>query len=84
MSILEHNLEVAATSADDLQWFRGYLRGLLDGGLEQSLLESVMETVYKHLRDDGNARAADLVLDGLDLVTEWCGPHMGVHESSPA
>lgn len=84
MDTLEHNVEAAATSADDIRWFRGYLRGLLDGGLEQPTLESVLETVYKHLRDEGNERASDLVLDGLDVVTGWCGPDMAVRDSSAA
>jgi hypothetical protein len=78
MTVLERNVEMAVTSAEGLRWFRGYLRGLLDGGLTPDQLERVLRVVYEHLRDSGQEQAADLVLDGLDLVTGWCGPGMAL------
>lgn len=86
MTVLERNVEQAVASeqavadAEGLPWFRGYLRGLLDGGLERAVLEEGLKTVYLHLRDGGNEPAADLVLDGLDLLTAWCGPGMAIPE----
>ena len=79
MTLLEKNIENAVRSAEDLRWFRGYLRGLLDGGdLTPQQLEEVLKVVYLHLRDQGSDAAADLVLDGLDLATGWCGPGMSL------
>jgi hypothetical protein len=32
----------------------------------------------------GNERAADIALDGLDLLTGWCGPGMEIPEQQLA
>jgi hypothetical protein len=78
MTVLERNVEAAVTSADDLRWLRGYLRGLLDSGLTPQELEAVLRSVYEHLLTQGDERTADLLLDGLDLLTHWCGPGMAL------
>ena len=75
MTVLEHHVEAAAAAAEDLRWFGGYLQGLLDAGTTKAQLERVLHRVHEHLVDR-DERAADLVLDGLDLLTGWCGPGM--------
>jgi hypothetical protein len=78
MTVLERNVEQAVGSAEDIRWFGGYLRGLIDSGVKRSVLEATLKRVYLSFRDDGDERSADLVLDGLDLVTGWCGPGMAI------
>ena len=84
MTTLERNIEDAARSAEDLRWFRGYLRGLLDAGVERELLEEVLKRVCLRFRKTGNEQAADLALDGLDLLTGWCGPGMEIPDPQTA
>ncbi len=75
MTVLEKNIHDAAMNADDLGFFRGYLRGLLDSErLSSGDLQTVLKVVYEDLHEQGDEAAADLVLDGLDLLTGWSGP----------
>ena len=69
---------IAAANADDIRRLRGYLQGLLDAGLDPEALGLALRDVYETLRDQGNEDAADLILDGLDLLTGWCGPELGL------
>lgn len=78
MTTLERNVEDRFRSATDLQWLRAYLTGLLDGDVDREDLEIVLRHVHEHFRDVADERSADLVLDGLDLVTGWCGPGMEI------
>ena len=78
MTVLERNVEAAVESAEDLRWFSGYLQGVLDAGITTAQLEGVLRRLHVHLSDRGDERAADLVLDGLDLLTAWCGPGMAL------
>jgi hypothetical protein len=82
MTTLERNVEEALTSADDIRWIRGYLRGLLDAGIPRETLEEMLQGIYVRNRDEGSEAVADLVLDGLDLLAGWCGPGLGIRESS--
>ena len=77
MTVLERHVETAAEAAEDLRWFRWYLQGLLDAGTTKTELERALRHVHEHLtdREDGE-KAADLVLDGLDILVGWCAPHM--------
>jgi hypothetical protein len=78
---LERNVERAVRHAQGVRELRSYLQGLIDGGeLTPEQLEAVLRVVYEHFRRHGDETAADLTLDGLDLVTGWCGPGMGVTE----
>jgi hypothetical protein len=80
---LERNVERAVLHARGVRELRSYLQGLIDGGqLTPEELEVVLRAVYELFRSHGNDTAADLTLDGLDLVSGWCGPGMGVSKSS--
>jgi hypothetical protein len=81
MTTLERNVAEKARSAGDLRWFRAYLTGLLDGEVTKGVLELAMRSAYESLRDAGNDGAADLMLDGLDFVTGWCGPGMAIADT---
>ena len=65
-------------SAVDLSWLGGYLRGLLDAGVKQDMLERALQHVYETFCEQEDERLADLMLDGLDLLTGWCGPGMEI------
>jgi hypothetical protein len=80
MTTLERNLEETLSSAEDIRFFRGYLQGLLDSGkIAPDRLEVILRRVYERLRDAGDeGEMTDLVLDGLDFLTGWCGPGMSV------
>lgn len=85
MTTLERNVHEALSSADDIRWFRGYLQGLLDSGeVTSDELEEILKRVYEQFRDKGNEAVADLILDGLDLLTGWCGPGMGITQRKTA
>lgn len=76
---LERNVERAVQHAQGVRELRSYLQGLIDGGqLTPEELEVALRAVYEQFRSRGNETAADLTLDGLDLVSGWCGPGMGV------
>ena len=74
MTVAEQNIHNAVMSAESLGWLAAYLKGVVDSGFAVTDLVAVLERVYSALRDSGNEAAADLVLDGLDLLTGWCGP----------
>ena len=77
MTVLERHVEAAAESAEDLRWFRWYLQGLLDAGTTKAELERTLRHVHEHLAGHGDGeKAADLVLEGLDLLAGWCAPYM--------
>lgn len=80
MTVVERNVESSVRSAEGLRWFRGYLRGLLDAGLSHAELEDVLRHVHDRFQRAGNEQLADFVLDGLDILTGWCGPEMAVRE----
>jgi hypothetical protein len=85
MTILERNIHEDLSSADDIRWFRGYLQGLLASGeLTPDQLEQVLKRVYEKFRDEGREELADLTLDGLDFLTGWSGPGMGIGERESA
>lgn len=84
MTTLERNVHEAMSSAKDIRWLRGYLQGLLDSGETPESLEPILKTVYEEFRNEKDEAAADLVLDGLDLLTGWHGPGMGVTERKSA
>jgi hypothetical protein len=85
MTVLERNVEQALRSAADLRWMRGYLAGLLAAGdLDRDTLIEILQTIHDRFRARGDDHAADMVLDGLDLLTDWCGPEMGIPESQTA
>jgi len=77
MTVIER-VEEAVAAAEDIKFLRGYLQGHLDAGLNPDLLAEALRRSYEHLREEGNEDAADLVLDGLDLLTAWCGPELGL------
>lgn len=74
VTVAEQNIHEAVASAESLQWLGAYLKGVLDGGFASADLTAVLEQAYVQLRECGNVGAADLVLDGLDLLSGWCGP----------
>ena len=74
MTVLERNIEAAVRSAVDLSWFDGYLRGLLDAEKDPAILQDALRHLYETFRQQDNERLADLMLDGLDILTGWCGP----------
>jgi hypothetical protein len=39
-----------------------------------------LRVVHERLHELGFEPGADLALDGLDLLTGWCGPGMGLTE----
>ncbi len=85
MTTLERNIEKSVTAAEDIRWFRGYLQGLLDSGkISRPELEVILRALYERFRDSGQERLADLMLDGLDLLTGWHGPDMGVRARKSA
>lgn len=84
MTTLERNLEVTFSSAEDLRWIHAYLRGILDAGTPPDVLEPLLQRVYEHFLEDGREDLADLVLDGLDFLTGWCGPELGLVEHDAA
>jgi len=70
---------MAAANAADIRSLRAYLQGLLDSeSIPPETLEAALRLCYEQLRDEGNEEAADLILDGLDLLTAWCGPGQGL------
>lgn len=80
MTTLERNIEEAVGAAEGAEWLRGYLRGLLDAGIPHEVLMQTLRVVYERLQGLGFEPGADLALDGLDLLTGWCGPGMGLTE----
>lgn len=85
MTVLERNVEEALRSAEDLRWMRGYLEGVLAAGqLDRAMLIDILQEIHDRFRKQGNDHAADMVLDGLDLLTGWHGPGMGVPDRQPA
>jgi hypothetical protein len=85
MTVLERNVEEALRSAEDMRWMRGYLEGVLAAGeLDRQTLIDILQEIHDRFREEGEERAADLVLDGLDLLTGWHGPGMGVPDRQPA
>jgi hypothetical protein len=82
---LARNIEGAVRHADGLRWFRGYLSGLLDSEtVSREELEGLLAAVHERLLAAGEEDGADLVLDGLDLLTGWCGPGMGIPDRQTA
>jgi hypothetical protein len=85
MTVLERNVEEALRSAEDLRWMRGYLEGVLAAGeLDRQTLIDILQEIHDRFREEGEDHAADMVLDGLDLLTGWHGPGMGVPNRQPA
>lgn len=81
MTVLERNVEQALRSAEDLRWLRGFLAGILaSGDVDRDTLIDLLQHTHDRFRHQGQEHAADMVLDGLDLLTEWCGPGMGIPE----
>jgi hypothetical protein len=79
MSTLERNIAESIASADDVRWFRGYLQGVLDAGdTTAAELQRILRAVYEESRMSGEDEVADLVLDGLDFLTGWHGPNLGI------
>jgi hypothetical protein len=85
MTTLEHNVHEAFADAEDIRWIRGYLRGLLDSGkVTSDELEGMLKIVYEEALKKGNEPVADLILDGMDLLTGWHGPGMGISDRKSA
>jgi hypothetical protein len=78
VTVLERYIEDAARSAENLELFVPYLRGLLDAGRPRTELAEMLQRVYEDLLTNSHDEAADLVLDGLDVLTGWCGPGMEI------
>lgn len=78
MTTLERTVQESFLSADDIRWIHGYLRGMLDSGQDREQLELILEHVHRHFQQEGQDRLADLALEGLDLLTAWCGPGMEI------
>jgi len=85
MTTLERNIHQALRSAEGIRWFRAYLQGILASGeLTPDQLEEVLKHVHKKCIDEGREDLGDLTLDGLDLLTGWHGPGMGLAERESA
>jgi hypothetical protein len=85
MSTLERKVNEAVSTAEDIRWLRGYLQGLLDSEqISAAALEDVLRRIYERCLANDREDAADLVLDGLDLLTGWHGPGMGLTVREPA
>lgn len=85
MTTLERNVHEALNSAEDIRWFRGYLQGLLDSGkVTSDELEVLLRACYEEVLKRGEEEVADLILDGLDFLTGWHGPGMGISERKSA
>lgn len=78
MTTLQRNVHDAFCSAEDLRWIHSYLRGLLDAGTPPEVVEHILRAVGDDFREAGRDDLADLVLDGLDFLTGWCGPDLSL------
>ena len=74
MTVAEQNINDAVMAAESLAWLAAYLQGVVDSGFAVADLIGVLGRASLVLRERENEAAADLVLDGLDLLTGWCGP----------
>jgi hypothetical protein len=85
MSTLERNVEESLSSAESIGWLRAYLQGILDSGeVSSEVLEDILRRVHERALAEGREEAADLALDGLDLLTGWHGPGMGIDRRKSA
>lgn len=74
MTVAEQSIHDAVASAQSIGWLAAYLQGVVDTGFPVPELIALLEQARGQLLESGNETAEDLVLDGLDLVTGWCGP----------
>jgi hypothetical protein len=85
MTILERNIHETLRSAEGIRWFRAYQQGILASGeFTPDQLQAVLRRVYNKCLEEGREDLADLALDGLDLLTGWHGPGMGIAERESA
>ena len=84
MTTVERHIKGALEAAEDIRWLRGYLRGLLDADTPWDVLERSLTRAYHAAQKAGDERVADLMLDGLDMLTGWCGPSMDLTDRRSA
>ena len=84
MTTVERHIIGALEAAEDIRWLRGYLRGLLDADVSWDVLERSLKRGYDAAQTAGDERVADLMLDGLDMLTGWCGPGMDLSDRRTA
>jgi hypothetical protein len=75
---VSERVEEAVSKAEDVRSLRAYLQGHLNSGQSPELLAEALQRAYTRLREERKDEAADLVLDGLDFLTGWCGPGMSL------
>jgi hypothetical protein len=84
VTTLERNFERSVASAEGIRWLRGYLQGLLDNGEDPAFLCEILKRAREKSAAQGRDDIADLMLDGIDLLTGWHGPGMGVEQRKTA
>jgi hypothetical protein len=66
----------SARSALPLQALRSSLIRLLREGHDRTSLLVAFGVLADELRGAGREAEADLTLEGMDLLSDWCSPHM--------
>ncbi len=74
----EEACEQALRSAEPVGTLRSLAEQMITHGKREASVLEFFEAVRARLQAENRAADEDAVLDAMDFVTGWCGPHMRI------
>jgi len=74
----DETLATALGSANPFQAVRSLAEGLLQGGESRDAVVAKLEQARRQFHEEGRGAEEDVVLDVMDVVVDWCSPHMRI------
>ncbi len=72
---IDASIEQALRSSEPYQQLRSLVEQLFVKGESRDSVLAVLESARQSLRDEGREEDEDVLLDVMDCVVGWCGPH---------
>ena len=74
--MLDERFEKGLGSPQPFEALRDLATHLFEQGIDQPTVLAAFEQARQALREAGREREEDLVMDVMDCLVGWCGPHM--------
>ena len=81
---LDSRMQDALSSPDPFNQLRSLVQRLEAQGHDQPAILNLFEQTRQHLRQAGQDKEEDVVMEVMDCLVGWCSPHMKLEREKQA